>query len=307
MRRLMPRMFLLVITLALTMTVSAFALNLQGGTVTTSSSVNLREGPGTDSDILSTLPDQARVAVLSQEGSWYQVAYNGVKGYLHGDYLSVQDIMNIECGGAKITASVLNLREKPTTDSGVIARLYKDEVAKIIGINNGWFKVQSDKGTGYVHPDYVTVTTYSGSSSSSASASAASTTSSSSGSLRWDIVNYAANFLGVKYTYGGSSPSTGFDCSGFVKYVYAHFGLSLSRCSSSQYSDCTRIKKSDLNIGDLVFFSSTSGGSSVGHVGIYVGGGQFIHAPSPGKTVCYESLSSSYYSSHYLGSGTVLY
>jgi len=305
MRRLVTKMFVLSALLALAMGMSAFALNLQGGTVSTASAVNLRESPGTSGAVLSQLSDQSRVAVLGQEGDWYKVAYNGVNGYLHSDYVELQEIMNIECGGAKVTASTLNLREKPSTDAEIVARLSEGEVTQIIGINSGWFKVQCSKGTGYIHPDYVTVTTCSKSSSSSSSSSSAAAASTGSGSVRWDIVNYAANFLGTKYTYGGSSPSTGFDCSGFVKYVYAHFGISLCRSSASQYSDSTHIRKSNLNIGDLVFFSSTSGGSSVGHVGIYVGNGTFIHSPSPGKTVRYESLSSSYYSSHYIGSGTM--
>lgn len=300
-RRLVFRTLFLIAVLAALMTVSAFAYNIQGGIVNTGSSLNLRAEPSTTSSVLDRLSDQDRVAVVGQQGNWYKVAYEGTYGWLSSDYVAVQAIMNIECGGAKVTASTLNLRAQPTTDSSVVAKLSQGEVARIIGINAGWFKVQCAKGTGYIHPDYVTVTT---ASASSGTASVAADNSSSS--LRDRIIDYAANFLGIRYTYGGSTPSTGFDCSGFVKYVYSHFGVSLSRSSSSQYSDVTRISKSSLSVGDLVFFSRYAGGSSVGHVGIYVGNGEFIHAPSPGKSVCYDSLGSSYYSSHYIGSGTLL-
>ena len=99
---------------------------------------------------------------------------------------------------------------------------------------------------------------------------------------------------------------SGFDCSGYVKYVFNHFGVDLTRTSANQYANSVRIKKSELQVGDLVFFSQNAGSSKVGHVGIYVGGGQFIHAAAPGKGVRYDSLSSDYYSSHYIGSGRVL-
>lgn len=312
MRRLVTRTIFMTAILTMVMAVSVFAFDLKGGIVSTSSCVNLRKAPNTESAVLTRLPDQTRVAVLGQSNSWYKVAYNGVYGYLHRDYLKIQAVMNIQCGGAKVTTSVLNLRSKPTTSAGIVSRLSSGQVVKVIGINAGWFKVQSSKGTGYIHPEYVEITKYSGSSGSSSSGSSAnaiqlsSNSSSSSGSVRSDIVSYAANFLGVKYKYGASSPSKGFDCSGLVKYVYSHFGISLSRSSASQYSGSRRISKSELKLGDLVFFSGPSGGSRVGHVGIYVGGGQFIHAPSPGKSVRYESLSNSYYARHYLGSGTVL-
>lgn len=93
------------------------------------------------------------------------------------------------------------------------------------------------------------------------------------------IVSYAANFLGVRYVWGGNTPS-GFDCSGFTKYVFAHFGISLQRRASEQATQGTRVSMSDLQPGDLVFF-----GNPVYHVGIYVGNGCFIHAPETGEVV----------------------
>ena len=290
------------------MAVSAYAYDVQGGTVTTSSAVNFRTEATTSSESMGKLNDGTRVAILDEIDGWYKVAYDGKTGYMSSDYVVSQPIMNIECGGAKVTTSVLNVRSGPGTENSIDTKLYEGNVAKIIGINNAWFKVQYGGQTGYISPDYVEIVKYSGSTGSSGTAAVSAvshaSTSSASGT-RQQIVDYAATLLGCKYVYGGNSPS-GFDCSGYVKYVFAHFGVNLSRTSASQYSNSVRISKSDLNVGDLVFFSQTRGSSKVGHVGIYVGGGQFIHAASPGKGVRYDSLSDSYYSSHYIGSGRVL-
>jgi cell wall-associated NlpC family hydrolase len=101
------------------------------------------------------------------------------------------------------------------------------------------------------------------------------------------VVSYAKHFLGVPYVYGGSTPR-GFDCSGFVRYVYAHFGVTLPHSSYAQFSDGRRVRRGSLHPGDLVFFDS------VGHVGIYVGNGRFIHAPHSGTRVRIERFSGWY-------------
>jgi len=100
------------------------------------------------------------------------------------------------------------------------------------------------------------------------------------------IVTYAASFQGVPYVWGGTSPS-GFDCSGFVQYVYAHFGISIPRVTQDQFRFGTSVSASDLQPGDLVFF-----GSGPSHVGMYIGGGLMIHAPRTGDVVKIVPLSS---------------
>jgi len=101
------------------------------------------------------------------------------------------------------------------------------------------------------------------------------------------LVVYAAKFLGVRYVWGGTTPS-GFDCSGFTKYVYAHFGISLNRVSRDQANQGTRVAKQNLKPGDLVFF-----GNPIHHVGIYVGNNSFIHAPRTGDVVRISALTRS--------------
>ena len=293
--------------------ISAFAFDVQGGTVTTSSAVNFRQEPSTEGTVLDKLYNGTRVAVLDQTGDWYQVAYDGDVGYMSAEYVETQPIMNISCGGAKVTTAVLNLRSGPGTENDIVTKLAGGSVSKIIGINNGWFKVQYSGDTGYISPDYVEVTAYagsygkvsSGSSSSSSAAAKSSGTAAAATGTRQEIIDYAATLLGCKYVYGGTSTS-GFDCSGFTMYVFNKFGISLSHPSATQYSNSVHISKSELQVGDLVFFSQKKGSSKVGHVGIYVGDNEFIHAASPGKGVRYDDLDSDYYLSHYIGCGRVI-
>lgn len=301
--RSVTRILILACIFAALLAVSVFAYDVQGGIVTTNSAVNFRKEPSTDSASIGKLYNDTRVAILDEAGGWYKVAYQGTVGYMSADYVAPQPIMNIECGGAKVTTAVLNMRSAPGTENSIVTKLYEGKIAKIIGINNGWFKVQYNGNTGYISPDYVTIVPYTASSGSSGSSSSGST--SSANGTRQEIIDYAADLLGCKYVYGGTSPS-GFDCSGFTQYVFAHFGVSLSHSSATQYSNSVRIKKSELKPGDLVFFSQTSGSSKVGHVGIYVGDGQFIHAASPGKGVRYDGLDDTYYVNHYIGCGRVL-
>jgi cell wall-associated NlpC family hydrolase len=108
------------------------------------------------------------------------------------------------------------------------------------------------------------------------------------------IVQFARRYLGTRYTYGGSSPSSGFDCSGFTRYVYAHFGIVLPHWSGGQFGLGHRVSRAGLRPGDLVFFDG------LGHVGIYIGGGLFIHAPHTGTRVALEPLAG-WYSSRYDG------
>ena len=105
--------------------------------------------------------------------------------------------------------------------------------------------------------------------------------------------------LGVPYSYGGTSPGSGFDCSGFTRYVYEHFGVELPHYSGAQYLLGRGVARGDLVPGDLVFFDD------VGHVGLYLGGGMFIHAPHTGTSVSVDSLSG-WYADNYDGARRVL-
>jgi cell wall-associated NlpC family hydrolase len=115
------------------------------------------------------------------------------------------------------------------------------------------------------------------------------------------IVNYAEQFLGTPYVWGGTSPS-GFDCSGFVQYVYRHFGISLSRTSEQQYYNGVYVPRSDLQPGDLVFFHTYS--SDASHVGIYIGNNTMINSSNGG--VSYDDMTNAYWAPRYLGARRVV-
>jgi cell wall-associated NlpC family hydrolase len=127
------------------------------------------------------------------------------------------------------------------------------------------------------------------------------TSTSVAGARYSSVVGIAEQYLGVPYVFGGESPS-GFDCSGLVAYVYAQVGVSLPHYTVAQYNyaDSVSVSRSQLEPGDLVFFAG------LGHVGIYVGGGQFIHAPHTGSVVRIDSLSGGWYASEYDGAKRIL-
>lgn len=112
------------------------------------------------------------------------------------------------------------------------------------------------------------------------------------------IANFARNFMGVPYVWGGSTPA-GFDCSGFVYYIYSCYGISLPRVADEQYYFGHRIVATDILPGDLVFYSTYMPGPS--HVGIYMGNGQFIHASSAAGEVTLTPMSKPYYQERFLG------
>ena len=109
------------------------------------------------------------------------------------------------------------------------------------------------------------------------------------------MVAIAKRYLGIPYRWGGASPATGFDCSGFVMYVYAQVGVSLPHNAAAQYRYGRAVSRANLAPGDLVFFNG------LGHDGIYVGGGRFIHSPHSGDVVKISSIHDSWYASTWVG------
>lgn len=212
-----------------------------------------------------------------------------------------------------VSSTTINVREKASTSSKIVKQLgINTEVTVIEKVDNTWSKISANGVQGYVATKYLsdkkTQVTSRGSDETRTTteekqekeekqtekteSAEESSSSSKSGTTGNDIVEYAKNFLGTKYVHGGTSPKTGFDCSGFTQYVYKHFGYSISRTSGSQRNNGTNVSKSNLQAGDIVCFS--------GHVGIYVGGNKFIHAENPANGVKISSLSEKYYTSKYI-------
>ncbi len=114
------------------------------------------------------------------------------------------------------------------------------------------------------------------------------------------LADFAVTLRDIRYRRGGHEPSTGFDCSGFVRYVFAHsVGAVLPSDSASQFGIGTKVDRADMKTGDLVFFRIR--GKRISHVGIYLDHGRFIHSPSTGKTVSINSLSDAYWAKHFAG------
>lgn len=281
----------------------------------TASALRLRSGPGTNTKTLDYAYQDEVVVLLGQHGDWYQVSYNLQTGYMHKSYLRTATRENAELGYGRVTGSSVNLRSGPGTGYSVLTRAQQNDRAYIIGINEQWFKVIFNDIIAYIRSDYLDLTEipyenrasvnsplfFRGGKSTGTPVSASALKSNAT-NLAQKIITTGKKYIGVPYVWGGSTPS-GFDCSGFVQYVFRQHGIQLPRTSAQQYSVGTWIAKSNLLPGDLVFFNTS--GSGVSHLGIYLGNGDFLHASSS-KGVMISQLSNSYWAPRYVGAKRVL-
>ena len=292
----------------------------------TGSNLRLRSKASSSSKIVDTAPKGDVAVVVSKSGKWYKVIYNKQEGYMHSDYLDVSKKENAELGYGVVNGTSVNMRKGPGTSYSSVAKATKGEKAYIIGINTGWYKVIYGDDVCYIRSDYLDLTEipyenkdskksplfFRGGKSTGTKVSASAlkvaqdivtektpVVETTSESLGEQIVAKAKTCLGVRYVWGGQSMK-GFDCSGLVYYVLKSVDYSPSRSSSEQYKMGSYVSKSKLQPGDLVFFAGTYK-SGISHVGIYIGDGQFIHAPQSGDVVKISDLNSSYYKSHYYG------
>lgn len=279
--------------------------------------LNLRQSPDTGSQVLTTANSGECIVVLGSENGWYKVSYNLQIGYMSADYINVAIAENAELGYGVVTGSGVNLRSGPDTSYNRVATASQGEKCYIIGVNNGWYKVLYNNQTCYIRSDFLSLTEvpYENQASTSqpkyfrqgkaigtvptgSTSLSSSVTSSYNGTATGaEILSKAQSYLGSPYVYGGASPS-GFDCSGFVYYVYGTFGISVGRTPAAQASAGTQVDKASLQVGDIVLFAGT-GGSGITHAGIYAGNGQFIHSPNSRSTVSYSDLNSGYWSEHF--------
>ena len=274
------------------------------GKVKCSSSVNLRSEANTSSSILAELKNGTAVTVVSTANGWCKVTCSGKTGYIKQDYVSTTGSASNNTSASTGTAAVVkcsstvNFRSSASTSSTILGELKNGTAVTVLSTSNGWSKVSYAGKAGYISADYL-VTASSGTAITPSNNAA----SVSISAKRQSVLNYAAQFLGVPYVYGGSTPS-GFDCSGFTSYVFKNTVGSIPRVAQAQYDATTRVSRDDLLPGDLVFFGSST--SSISHVGIYVGSNQFIHAPNTGDVVKYSSLTGSY-ATRYQGAGRVIF
>ena len=272
------------------------------GTVNANGGLRLRSDASTSSSTIATVENGAELVITELGTEWSKVNYAGTEGYMSTAYLDHSTTADFTAPiTGKVTASVLNIRSTASTDGTAVGQVTSDTYVWILGVTDGWYHIKTTGGVeGYVHPDYLfPVTAYLPSQGSTT------TYSGETSSTRAALISFAKQYIGTRYTYGGKSPSAGFDCSGFVYYVFKQYGYTLNPGASNQMNQVTVINRASLQPGDLVFFNDGSA-TRASHVGIYIGGDQFIHAVRPGKTLTITSMNESYYSKYFVGGGRVL-
>ncbi len=286
------------------------------------SGVNVRSEASEESVILSAVAEGEPIIVLDEYDGWCKVYFgeNYDIGYIKSEFVAIGDMVSrseinakrnkriaaiVKDGKIKISSGVVDVKLMPNDDSETIVTLANGANCKIVSGGSNWTKiiVSATNEIGYVKTanvvQVVTETKTKTTKNGKPGATTKSATAVGSGSK---LVDQAAKYLGVKYVYGGSSPS-GFDCSGLVQYCCRQLGVSVNRTASAQYSNGVYVSRDNLKPGDLVFFSR---GGRISHVVIYAGNGMVIHAPHTGKTVSYQSLSSICSYSHYVGARRVM-
>ncbi|MHB8062558.1 MAG: C40 family peptidase [Ruminiclostridium sp.] len=242
------------------------------------SAVNIRKAPDTSAGIITKLTN-SRVSVIDKSSGWYKISFDGKMGWVSENYIEVLTLKG------SINANDVNFRESASTTGKIIDSLKKGTSVEILDTQKDWNKVKIGSKIGYVTSKYVTSTISSSKTSRSTEAKTITTYDNSASS---EVIEYAKKFLGVKYVYGGST-TKGFDCSGFVGYVFKNAGVKLNRTAAGMKANGHSVSKADLKPGDIVLFGS----SGISHAGIYIGGDKFIHASS-GKNKVVISCFSEY-------------
>ena len=239
--------------------------------------LNIREEATVESKVAGKMTKHNACEILEQDGDWLKVRSGKVNGYVKAEYiltadaaLAVAEEELIKVATVTGTAT-LRVREETSTDSATLALVGEGEGLVVEEEQEGWYYVEVDDEKGYISGDYVEISWK----LPTAQTIRELTKDDGYSDVRMQLVQYALQFVGNRYVWGGTSLTNGVDCSGFTMQVYAHFGIGLPHHSGSQPGYGTRISAGAARPGDLFFYGS---GNRIGHVGIYIGNGQIVHA-----------------------------
>lgn len=241
--------------------------------------LNVRKEPGEDKELAGKMPKNAGCEILGTEGEWTKIKSGKVQGYVKSEYLlsgsqAREKADEVATNMAVCNSGGLYVREEPNTECSILTQIAEGEELEVVEVLDEWVKIMLDDEEAYVFGEYVDV--------AKKLEKAVTITEVKHGEgvsdVRVDLVNYAKQFLGNPYVWGGVSLTKGADCSGFVLSVFKKYGYSLPHYSVSQSNMGKKISLADAKPGDLVFYAKNG---TVNHVAIYIGGGQVIHASNP--------------------------
>lgn len=252
--------------------------------------LNIREAASTEADVVGKMPNNAGCEILGVEGEWTKIKSGKVEGYVKSEYLLSGDVALAKADEVKqtiatVTTTTLYVREQPNTDCSIITMMPQGEDLEVVEELDGWVKINVDSDEGYVSSEYVEISTELPKAMTMTEIRYGQGVS----DVRVSLVQYATQFIGNPYVWGGTSLTRGADCSGFVLSVFANYGISLPHSSRAQANCGTKISASEAQPGDLFFYGN---GRSINHVAIYIGNGQVVHASSPKSGI---KISSAYY------------
>ena len=243
-----------------------------------SGNLNVRKEPSTEGKLVGKMRRNDACEILDTVDGWYHIRSGEVDGYVKAEYLlsgldAKQRADSVITTVAIAKVDGLNVRREASKDSPVVTQVAKGETMDYLETAGDWVKIEIDGEPVYVAAEYVSVEE----SLNTAITMTELLYGQGVSDLRVDMVEYAKQFIGNPYVWGGTSLTKGADCSGFVLSIYKKFGIKLSHSSRAQAKEGKKIAYKDILPGDLVFYGSPT----ISHVAMYIGGGKVIHAASP--------------------------